>query len=108
LRTCEVRSYLLPAQPDEAERRAAMAKTVTVDAGDLRAVLSLLRVYMGAEESAGHFKDHPGRLVPDARYVACLQSSCKQPFAWRAPGIIIEVGFIEMQRTFNDVASLMR
>jgi hypothetical protein len=50
-----------------------MAKTVTVDAGDLRAVPSLLRVYMGAEEPTGHFKHHPGRLLPDARYVVCVR-----------------------------------
>jgi hypothetical protein len=43
-----------------------MPKTVTVDAGDLKAVLSLLRVYMGSEEPAGHFKDIPGQRLPDA------------------------------------------
>jgi hypothetical protein len=53
--------------------RASMARMVTSDAGDLRAVLSLLRVYMGTEEPVGHFKDDPGRLHPDARYMVCLQ-----------------------------------
>jgi hypothetical protein len=31
-----------------------------------------------------------GKRTPDAEFVR------KQPFAWRAPGIIIEVGFVEM------------
>ena len=31
-----------------------------------------------------------GKRTPDAEFVR------KQPFAWKAPGIIIEVGFIEM------------
>jgi DNA polymerase-3 subunit epsilon len=33
-----------------------------------------------------------GKHMPDAQFVR------KQPFAWRAPGIIIEVGFVEMLR----------
>ena len=33
-----------------------------------------------------------GKHTPDAEFVR------KQPFAWRAPGIIIEVGFVEMLR----------
>ena len=33
-----------------------------------------------------------GKRTPDAQFVR------KQPFAWRAPGIIIEVGFVEMLR----------
>jgi DNA polymerase-3 subunit epsilon len=33
-----------------------------------------------------------GKRTPDAAFVR------KQPFAWRAPGIIIEVGFVEMLR----------
>jgi DNA polymerase III subunit epsilon len=33
-----------------------------------------------------------GKRTPDAEFIR------KQPFAWRAPGIIIEVGFIEMLR----------
>ena len=33
-----------------------------------------------------------GKRTPDAEFVR------KQPFAWRAPGIIIEVGFVEMLR----------
>ena len=32
------------------------------------------------------------RRTPDAEFIR------KQPFAWRAPGIIIEVGFVEMLR----------
>ena len=33
-----------------------------------------------------------GKRTPDAEFIR------KQPFAWRAPGIIIEVGFAEMLR----------
>ena len=33
-----------------------------------------------------------GKRAPDAEFIR------KQPFAWRAPGIIIEVGFVEMLR----------
>ena len=33
-----------------------------------------------------------GKRTPDAEFIR------KQPFAWRAPGIIIEVGFVEMLR----------
>ena len=33
-----------------------------------------------------------GKRTPDADFVR------RQPFAWRAPGIIIEVGFVEMLR----------
>ena len=33
-----------------------------------------------------------GKRTPDAEFVR------KQPFAWKAPGIIIEVGFVEMLR----------
>jgi DNA polymerase III subunit epsilon len=33
-----------------------------------------------------------GKRTPDAEFVR------KQPFAWRAPGVIIEVGFVEMLR----------
>ena len=33
-----------------------------------------------------------GKRTPDAEFIR------KQPFAWRAPGIIIEVGFVEMRR----------
>jgi DNA polymerase-3 subunit epsilon len=33
-----------------------------------------------------------GKRTPDAEFIL------KQPFAWRAPGIIIEVGFVEMLR----------
>ena len=33
-----------------------------------------------------------GKHTPDAEFIR------KQPFAWRAPGIIIEVGFVEMLR----------
>ena len=33
-----------------------------------------------------------GKRTPDAEFIR------KQPFAWRAPGIIVEVGFIEMLR----------
>ena len=33
-----------------------------------------------------------GNQHPDAEFIR------KQPFAWRAPGIIIEVGFVEMLR----------
>ena len=34
-----------------------------------------------------------GKRTPDAEFIR------KQPFAWRAPGIIIEVAFVEMLRT---------
>ena len=33
-----------------------------------------------------------GKRTPDAEFIR------KQPFAWRAPGIIIEVGFVELLR----------
>jgi DNA polymerase III subunit epsilon len=33
-----------------------------------------------------------GKRTPDAEFIR------KQPFAWRAPGIIIEVGFVEVLR----------
>jgi DNA polymerase-3 subunit epsilon len=33
-----------------------------------------------------------GKCAPEAEFIR------KQPFAWRAPGIIIEVGFVEMLR----------
>ena len=33
-----------------------------------------------------------GKRTPNAEFIL------KQPFAWRAPGIIIEVGFVEMLR----------
>ena len=33
-----------------------------------------------------------GKRTPDAEFIR------KQPFAWRAPGIIIDVGFVEMLR----------
>jgi hypothetical protein len=33
-----------------------------------------------------------GKRIPDAEFIR------KQPFAWKAPGIIIEVGFVEMLR----------
>ena len=33
-----------------------------------------------------------GKRAPDAEFIR------KQPFAWRAPGIIIEVGFVELLR----------
>ena len=33
-----------------------------------------------------------GKRTPDAEFIR------KQPFAWRAPGIIIEVGFVEILR----------
>ena len=33
-----------------------------------------------------------GKLKPDAAFIR------RRPFAWRAPGIIIEVGFVEMLR----------
>ncbi len=33
-----------------------------------------------------------GKRTPDAKFIR------KQPFAWRAPGVIIEVGFVEMLR----------
>ena len=33
-----------------------------------------------------------GKRTPDAEYIR------KQPFAWKAPGIVIEVGFVEMLR----------
>jgi hypothetical protein len=33
-----------------------------------------------------------GKRTPDAEFIH------KQPFAWRAPGVIIEVGFVEMLR----------
>ena len=33
-----------------------------------------------------------GKRTPDVEFIR------KQPFAWRAPGIIIEVGFVEMLR----------
>jgi DNA polymerase-3 subunit epsilon len=33
-----------------------------------------------------------GKRTPDAEYIR------KQPFAWKAPGIIIEVGFVELLR----------
>jgi DNA polymerase III subunit epsilon len=34
-----------------------------------------------------------GKRTPDAGFIR------KQPFAWRAPGVIIEVGFVEMLRS---------
>src|SRR5271166_1963237 len=33
-----------------------------------------------------------GKRTPNAEFIR------KQPFAWRAPGVIIEVGFVEMLR----------
>lgn len=42
---------------------------ISVDSHDLKAALSLLRVYMGLEEPSGHFKDRDGKLV-DASYHA--------------------------------------
>jgi DNA polymerase III subunit epsilon len=33
-----------------------------------------------------------GKRTPDAEFIR------KQPFAWKAPGVIIEVGFVEMLR----------
>ena len=33
-----------------------------------------------------------GKRTPDAEFIR------EQPFAWRAPGIVVEVGFVEMLR----------
>ena len=44
-----------------------MTKTITVDAGDLEAALSLLQAYADKEKAGAHFKDDEQRL-PDAFY----------------------------------------
>ena len=43
-----------------------------------------------------------GKRTPDAEFIR------KQPFAWRAPGIIIEVGFVEMLREGDALAFALR
>jgi hypothetical protein len=53
---------------------------IKVDEHDLKAVLSLLDVYMGNAEPSGHFKD-PDRLLVDAFYfvrVANLKAALKE------------------------------
>lgn len=44
---------------------------ITVDASDLKAVLSLLDAYANKEKAGAHFKDDEQRL-PDARYFPIL------------------------------------
>ena len=39
-----------------------------------------------------------GKRTPDSEFIR------KQPFAWKAPGIIIEVGFVEMLREVEGCA----
>ena len=43
-----------------------------------------------------------GKRTPDAEYIR------KQPFAWKAPGIIIEVGFVELLREDEGGADQVR
>ena len=66
---------------------------VTVSSYDLRAVLSLLRVYLKLEDPAGHFKDPDGKL-PDATYFGAMkkledaliaQDPDHEPFEYRPP-----------------------
>ena len=46
----------------------------------------------GFDRLAAFDAETTGKRTPDAEFIR------KQPFAWRAPGIIIEVGFVEMLR----------
>jgi DNA polymerase-3 subunit epsilon len=48
------------------------------------------------------FAETTGKGTPDADFVR------RQPFAWRAPGIIIEVGFVEMLRDGEACAKARR
>jgi hypothetical protein len=41
-----------------------------------------------------------GKRTPDAEFIR------KQPFAWKAPGIIIEVGLVEMLRDGEGVVKV--
>jgi DNA polymerase III epsilon subunit-like protein len=44
----------------------------------------------GSDRLVAFDAETTGKRTPDAEFIR------KQPFAWRAPGIIIEVGFVEM------------
>ena len=46
----------------------------------------------GSDRLVAFDAETTGKRTPDAEFIL------KQPFAWRAPGIIIEVGFVEMLR----------
>ena len=46
----------------------------------------------GFERLVAFDAETTGKRTPDAEFIR------KQPFAWKAPGIIIEVGFVEILR----------
>jgi DNA polymerase III subunit epsilon len=46
----------------------------------------------GSDRLVAFDAETTGKRTPDAEFIR------KQPFAWKAPGIIIEVGFVEMLR----------
>jgi hypothetical protein len=56
---------------------------VTVSSYDLRAALSLLSVYMGEKEPAGHFKDQETKLA-DGFYVVSI-SNLRRELEKQAP-----------------------
>ena len=56
------------------------------------AVMYLPNFLDGFDRLVAFDAETTGKRTPDAEFIR------KQPFAWRAPGIIIEVGFVEMLR----------
>jgi DNA polymerase-3 subunit epsilon len=57
-----------------------------------RAAVYLPNFLDGFDRLVAFDAETTGKRTPDAEFIR------KQPFAWRAPGIIIEVGFVEMLR----------
>jgi DNA polymerase III subunit epsilon len=58
----------------------------------LESAMYLLNFLDGFDRLVAFDAETTGKRTPDAEFIR------KQPFAWRAPGIIIEVGFVEMLR----------
>jgi hypothetical protein len=59
----------------------------------LRSAMMYLPNFLdGFERLVAFDAETTGKRTPEAEFIL------KQPFAWRAPGIIIEVGFVEMLR----------
>ena len=57
-----------------------------------RATMYLPNFLDGFDRVVAFDAETTGKRTPDAEFIR------KQPFAWRAPGVIIEVGFVEMLR----------
>jgi hypothetical protein len=69
----------------------------------LRSAAMYFRNFLdGFDQLVAFDAETTGKRTPDAEFIR------KQPFAWRAPGIIIEVGFVEMLRDGEGCARARR